>query len=922
MRKKSDAIILSEQILAQGQKKFGTDSHLWVTIALYHKSFTKNNMKLGEALRSIKQNIPSVIERWIVYALTHDMERENSQKGGSSSVGVAFRLRFDQGTKAHDLSKAYLTQAYSLLTRDNLDLERIMLFLDKAIIQERESRKVLEDLMKQYPSSVQLIRAYGALLRDIYRDDDDALAMFNVATSIEEDSAQLEGKGNGEDKQSIRSKDKQSIGGRSQSKMSNGVKSQGSNGTRKRKKKKYSSEQLNIHSVNKENLIPGFLQIVVVCMAVVIAVMIVTFILQNNNFNNCKIAVDQINCCTSIMVMFIDTYIYSKYLTLRYNIIDNPSIEDGVYFVPSLESIKKVLGVAKNQDIFDLFEGEDLSQTLTDNDVINNIANIGLDISKQYWKQDDERSQAYLYYMRANVPITAIEASKRLALQIAHNVKQSSIQSIIISAVLGILSLSIPVIVNIIQFMITVTKLKKGRQQIFLKLVKTSKYEYLLLKKRLDDIDKDSGDTEAQSIQLSGKDNALQVEENINKGIKNKKDKDDEDFDSLDDEDDKDQEEQENKEDQNQTTIGMNELGSGLYSGLIGNTNMNMNMMSEMNKTQQQQMMQLQMMQLQMKIQQQQEQQQQQQQDNENNEKEEDEEEEYDESDEEDSDTKRKKKEKKKKQKEEKNKSTESKGGKEKEENKEQIDKEKDLTNRVLQISSYIPISFYIRIFIGFALIIIMPVVFTVLSIVASLIVIQYNEAIFLSGYRSVILGTCQLCCIIIVQSQVTEILGVFPNFKVDIATNPVWNDISHFTTGKEIRVMLLEKAITFVTSLNQIVLYGSNINDDIVTGDWQIDQLNSPRTIKKGSQTQKIQYEPNEIFVNRDGDELLNHRVYSINGPYNGLEALFALFIQSAKILLETSEKAILDQNAPRPTLSLTAVQDMSSLLIYDLAV
>lgn len=29
----------------------------------------------------------------------------------------------------------------------------------------------------------------------------------------------------------------------------------------------------------------------------------------------------------------------------------------------------------------------------------------------------------------------------------------------------------------------------------------------------------------------------------------------------------------------------MNELESGLYSGLIGNTNMNMNMMSEMNKT-------------------------------------------------------------------------------------------------------------------------------------------------------------------------------------------------------------------------------------------------------------------------------------------------------------------------------------------------
>jgi hypothetical protein len=38
----------------------------------------------------------------------HDLERETSSKGGSS-VGVAFRLSFDKGTKAHELSKAYLS---------------------------------------------------------------------------------------------------------------------------------------------------------------------------------------------------------------------------------------------------------------------------------------------------------------------------------------------------------------------------------------------------------------------------------------------------------------------------------------------------------------------------------------------------------------------------------------------------------------------------------------------------------------------------------------------------------------------------------------------------------------------------------------------------------------------------------------------
>jgi hypothetical protein len=44
-----------------------------------------------------------------------------------------------------------------------------MTYLDKAIVHERESREIFEDLMKSYPTSVQLLRAFGALMRDIYR---------------------------------------------------------------------------------------------------------------------------------------------------------------------------------------------------------------------------------------------------------------------------------------------------------------------------------------------------------------------------------------------------------------------------------------------------------------------------------------------------------------------------------------------------------------------------------------------------------------------------------------------------------------------------------------------------------------------------------------------------------------------------------
>ncbi|KAK2946379.1 hypothetical protein BLNAU_18740 [Blattamonas nauphoetae] len=120
------------------------------------------------------------------------MERKTSAQGGQNSQGVSFKLIFAKATKAHDMSRTYLQQAYLLLSKENMDLDRIMLFLDKAIGFERDSRDVYQLLLRQYPNSAQVIRGYGALLRDIYRDDDTTMLMFTEANIIEEDTTLTE----------------------------------------------------------------------------------------------------------------------------------------------------------------------------------------------------------------------------------------------------------------------------------------------------------------------------------------------------------------------------------------------------------------------------------------------------------------------------------------------------------------------------------------------------------------------------------------------------------------------------------------------------------------------------------------------------------------------------------------------------------
>ncbi|KAK2945675.1 hypothetical protein BLNAU_19409 [Blattamonas nauphoetae] len=76
--------------------------------------------------------------------------RKTSSQGGQNSQGVSFKLNFAKATKAHDMSRAYLQQA------------------------------------------AQVIRGCGALLRDIYKDDDTAMLMFTEANIIEEDTTVTE----------------------------------------------------------------------------------------------------------------------------------------------------------------------------------------------------------------------------------------------------------------------------------------------------------------------------------------------------------------------------------------------------------------------------------------------------------------------------------------------------------------------------------------------------------------------------------------------------------------------------------------------------------------------------------------------------------------------------------------------------------
>ncbi|KAA6379151.1 MAG: hypothetical protein EZS28_025322, partial [Streblomastix strix] len=888
LRKKHECIVLAEQLTSTGQKKFGSESSMWSTIAIYHSSFSKNNIRLSDALRNVKQNLPNILERWMVFAMMHDMENKHTQGSGSNQLGVTFRIRFQKATKEHELSKAFLNQAYLYLSKENIDLDRTMSLLDKAILHERLSREIFEELMKQHPNSISILRGFGALLRDIYRDDETALQMFNEANSIESDMSVMGNDNeNRSERMSQRSKGVQSM----QSKRDDGKSVSQSIHQKKQKKKKNSNKSsLTIDlSEDKSNLIPGFLELIILCMAIITVCLLISFIFAINTFSQSQQTVEAINDCTQIMVQAYDVFMFCKYFGLREDSTAGKIDLSEVSFIPSMDQIKNITQTTAvkmgqtlqdayiltvDSSIFGNWEQEYINQTLGNYspdstgvsvididwqqkgnmiDILTTIANIADDISSSYWDSNLDRFKNLLFYMRANIPVTIIEVSKQIGIEYCSSAQKNAIMSVIISVVLGVVALVVPLIVNIVQFVYTIRKLKRERHTVFFTLAKAQKSEYLNLKKRLDDVEKDD-EPETQSLHtetdthhfdhdqskeilnddqtkdhLKKKDNLQNNDQNAFNEDNFEEEQSNDENEELEEQEDKVVNIEENINQNPQIGMGMNNM-MGIGSNLMGSGQFT----NDQNTMQQLQMQMI------------------------NN---------------------------KKKGKSQNDQNEE---GEEGEEN-DSVEKEEALMKKIKKISSFIPTQFFIRAVSGFALIMTLPLAFTIISVYASLAAVQLNTAIFLTGYRTSLLGSCMLCAINLANTGSTSIPT---NFVCTLSTNPMWNDMSTFTDNQTFIQELLSRALQFLQQINIRLLYGTSSNEaKDVTGDSLIDGITSVRTIKSNSQTQLVQYGDRECFEARDGDCDNPHRIYGLTKSFHGFEALFGLFTQCCYELISKED-------------------------------
>ncbi|KAK2964106.1 hypothetical protein BLNAU_637 [Blattamonas nauphoetae] len=174
-----------ENLLTFGTQRFPTASSVWILASLCFQHILHNTARAADALQKAKQSVPHIIERWTEFCFMREMEQTKMAESGQSTSAL-FRNGLDKATKSHETSKAYLKQMWHMLSKEHIDLERIMQYLTRSIDAYWASRAEYNKLLDAYPNSTQVIRGYGCLIRDVQRDDDLAMTLFNTANSMEE----------------------------------------------------------------------------------------------------------------------------------------------------------------------------------------------------------------------------------------------------------------------------------------------------------------------------------------------------------------------------------------------------------------------------------------------------------------------------------------------------------------------------------------------------------------------------------------------------------------------------------------------------------------------------------------------------------------------------------------------------------------
>ncbi|KAK2943625.1 hypothetical protein BLNAU_21456 [Blattamonas nauphoetae] len=109
------------------------------------------------------------------------MKPKWSAAGGTNSLRVIFKLTNAKASHFRELACANLQQPNLQLSKENVDMHRVIPMMNKTIMHENVHRELNSSLLMKYPSRPQVLRWFEARMRDIFQEDTVTNLLFTEA---------------------------------------------------------------------------------------------------------------------------------------------------------------------------------------------------------------------------------------------------------------------------------------------------------------------------------------------------------------------------------------------------------------------------------------------------------------------------------------------------------------------------------------------------------------------------------------------------------------------------------------------------------------------------------------------------------------------------------------------------------------------
>ncbi|KAJ4461320.1 putative PAS domain sensory protein FXL5 [Paratrimastix pyriformis] len=265
-RKQASYVLYADYLYNEAFRKLRSSPALHLSYAIFLLAYRKNSARCMQQLQQARQCYPSMDERFVIYVKSKDWEQQTSAGGDLRSAHVmsvfTFKRHFSMAQKYHEAAKAGLRDLCEVMLAPVVDQPRIPQLTATIVDSEAKAREYYELLLESHSNSVQVLRAYGSLLRDIYHDEDSARILFARADLLEDDASNS-------DVSSSRGSSSQVVGSALQQLHRRRKEAK----NRERRKKRRTDGEIKL-ATRKENLLPHFVLVLtglhVICLGAVI----------------------------------------------------------------------------------------------------------------------------------------------------------------------------------------------------------------------------------------------------------------------------------------------------------------------------------------------------------------------------------------------------------------------------------------------------------------------------------------------------------------------------------------------------------------------------------------------------------------------------------------------------------------------------